>query len=353
MTNLRGKADSNDIEYISRLHGEPLFTLPAPISKNGKINPHVTRFFYKGLIRDIFHVQPVYYEHLSGTWRPLSEVCDSYSNKKAVLKSDWDKRMTPRFLIWWMKRMELLNGSILIPTPSSLLPLSFANIHFVSSTYFPDPDPETTTCDGFVGRGSVNESWATIRSSAGNTVNDSGTDASAPYVLSTSTSNQWGNLRRNIYGFDTSNVTSGFSVTAGTFSPHASGIDNTIAVNYCAVQAASASNTALATGDYANNTGLSLVSDSILAGSGLSAGYIDFTLNTSGLSYVNKTGVTKMGCQFNEDRTNSSPTWASAVDSGFSNGDFAEMAGTASDPKLTLTYVVAANSSGILASMGF
>ena len=35
-----------------------------------------------------------------------------------------------------------------------------------TSTFYPDANPETSTCDGFIGRNGVNEPFATIRAAA-------------------------------------------------------------------------------------------------------------------------------------------------------------------------------------------
>jgi hypothetical protein len=97
---------------------------------------------------DVFHVKPIYYEALDGSWRPMAEVCTHHGNRRIVLAPHAWGMIHPRFLQWLMKRQRLL-GSALEFDGGVLAPerLEFA----LTLTAYPDASPETTTMDGHVG----------------------------------------------------------------------------------------------------------------------------------------------------------------------------------------------------------
>lgn len=119
MIHINGKADPNDIAHVLRHQKEEdvVSAQPCPISdydaekKKGKINPHVTKFaLANGQFCSVFHVKPIYYEALDGTWRPMDEVAIGFGNTWIDFKGDWHTKMHPRYMEWLMKRMELLHG---------------------------------------------------------------------------------------------------------------------------------------------------------------------------------------------------------------------------------------------------
>ena len=93
---LKGKVDWNDLEFVSKRFGAPIFGMPCPIIKN-KINPHVTNFLMRnGQSISVFHIKPIYYLHHNGQWRPMEEIAYSFGNYHLNLKKDWEEKMDLR-----------------------------------------------------------------------------------------------------------------------------------------------------------------------------------------------------------------------------------------------------------------
>ena len=209
-----------------------------------------------------------------------------------------------------------------------------------TDTFYPDPDPETSTVDGYIYH--FDNNWDIAHDgTTGLVVDDSavaifigtqyGTNP-GPYLIS-----------RNILLFDTSSIGSGYEVSSATLSAYVYQIENTdndgddwIVV----VDSNPASNTSLSTADYdqvgdaINNptegsNRIDLTSMSINA-------YTDFTLDSNGIGWIDMQGITKLGFREGHDVLDS----ATDVQG---NGNYmyyysAETGGTSFDPKLTVTY---------------
>ncbi len=343
--------DTNDLVYLEQRYGKITQWNPGAIDiKTGKINPHVTQVILDdSTIVSVIHVKPVYYETYNGLWRPLSEVTVHHGNHTIEFTSDWWK-VHPRYMAWLDKRMKLIGGQLLIPSVSSIpTPYSgvIRSIHeslvplkigLTTSTFYPDPDVETTTVDGRVERSGVNETWSTIRGGAGNGHTDTATATDACWMYMTSTSNQFGTLERAIYLFDTSAIPDTDTVSSATLSIYGTGKDDPTGLSPSLNITASnpASNTDLVNSDYQN------VSDTTFAtaigySSYATTGYNNFTLNASGISAIAKTGVSKFAMRNVFDISNTSPTWSSNKWWGFS-GAYADQTGTSSDPKLVVEH---------------
>jgi len=97
-----------------------------------------------------------------------------------------------------------------------------------------------------------------------------------------------------------------------------------------------ASNNSLAISDFQNVGRTSFAS--IAQASYSTAVYNDFSLNASGITNINKTGVSKFSAQLGWDLNNNfTGTWVSDADTLIRSYD-ADSAGTTNDPKLTITY---------------
>ena len=306
--------------------------LPCPLDETGRINPQVTRFALRdGRFADVVHVKPVYYQHANGAWRPLSEVCSHHGNRDIAIRPDRVSWVHPRFLLWLMRRQRLLGSELAFWAPgyAGVQPwhLEFA----ATLTAYPDPNPETTTVDGYVSNS--NAVWATARSaSTGNNASDS---PSIAYVRTAST-----DIYRGFALFSTGSLTSGATVTAGTLSivPNSTANFDNDGDDWVNVFSSNpASNTALANGDFPQ-VGDTL--DNPTEGStrvdisGVSTGtYLDFALNAAGLAWISQTGVSKFGFREGHDCIASLPA---------SNNEIlwrtADTGGTSSDPKLVVTY---------------
>src|SRR3990167_3374284 len=62
------------------------------------------------------------------------------------------------------------------------IPSFVRSIHLTTSIFNPDPNPETTSVDGYAGRDVAEETFSTLRSSAGNTSGDTNTEMNAGII---------------------------------------------------------------------------------------------------------------------------------------------------------------------------
>jgi len=200
----------------------------------------------------------------------------------------------------------------------------------------PDANPETTSVDGTVDRGGVNETFGTIRGGAGTSSSDTvGSGSGVPRLSATTTTDQYSLLTRGIYLFDTSSLGAGAIISAATFSLYIDGASNAFSAALNVTSSAPASNTALVSGDYAvaGFGGTDFATDITIASLTINQ-YTDWTLNATGIAAISLTGITKFACRFTHDIDNTAPTWSSGADA-FITPHFAD--GT-NKPKLTVTY---------------
>lgn len=348
MKNIRGVIDRNDYQYVLKRFGEPLFGIPAPIEKR-KINPHVSKFLYEnGRMIRVFHVKPIYYATPQMTWRPLYEVASYYGNKKGmVLRGDWENYVSFEYIVWYLKRQELLKGrgiTLEYPINYGSLKLDSLKIPLLMNptlTAFPDPDPETTTVDGTVWRNVEpgGESWGTIRTGTATNSGDSATTLAQIYIRSNGSTDLWDFMGRAITLFDTSPIADTDTIDSSTYSIYngATAISDNFNLAVSMVTTTPASNTSLATGDMTNFGTTKQATDIDLTGISSNA-YFDFTLNATGLTNISKTGVSKFGFRFDKDNDNSAPTWAASTNGGWPSGTLssADATGTSEDPKLVV-----------------
>ena len=228
----------------------------------------------------------------------------------------------------------------------SMFPVTaIAGRRFLTSTTYPDPDPETTTVDGIVYRNGDTADWSVIR---GNTIGTAAVDTTATdafyQVEATATTNKWNNITRSFFLFDTSALTASATISAATLSLIGSSSSNSLSATAAQtaihiVASTPASNTALVTEDY-DQTGATSFGSFAFADFSTSA-YNDITLDANGIANISKTAVSKFGAKAGADVNNSEPTWGSTQDIRIS-GKFADTAVTTSEPKLTVTYTLPA-----------
>lgn len=216
------------------------------------------------------------------------------------------------------------------------------NLGFDTLTVYPDAHTESTSVDGYVGRIQFGtESFSTLRSGNGTDVNDTGTSLYCG-LFSHTDSNNWRHIFRAITLFDTSALTSSASISSTTLSVNSTGGGASYKNFSQSINITSsdpASNTALATGDYAiAKFGSTKFSDTSIAIATFNdSGWRDFAFNASGISAISKTGVSKFSYRYTGDIDNSAPTWASNTEA-YSPCYSADQTGTTSDPKLVVTY---------------
>jgi len=211
-------------------------------------------------------------------------------------------------------------------------------------TFFPDAHVETTTVDGTVysqGNGSLGKTWSDIRDDPGNNVEDSNTTIDV-LVGGGTVASQYETLSRCIMLFDTTTIPVGSVKSSGTVTLRTetvsveSGASDAWGINICGSNPTS--NTALASGDYANLV-FTAYSATVIAVSGLSADTDEvWTLNASGLAAVTLGGITKFGVCFTEDIAGSGN-----YDQGSrvgTRGNFysADQTGTDDDPTLSVVF---------------
>ena len=209
-------------------------------------------------------------------------------------------------------------------------------------TVYPDPNVETSTVDGWTRRNvfATPQTFNDLMAGAGTDVNDITTTDQAPQINSFSTSGNYYRVRRCIFLFDTSSLTSGATISDAVLSIKIGAKSNgfSTAPDYDIVSSTTASNTSLATGDH---TGYGTTAFASIAYASLSTSvYNDFTLDANGIANISKTSISKFGARWSWDRTSTEPTWVTntAVDA---DTIFADTANTTSDPKLVITYTVA------------
>lgn len=207
---------------------------------------------------------------------------------------------------------------------------------YLSDTFNPDANPESTSVDGRVYRGVVNETFGTIRAGVGSAGDDTFSSDLNIQVKGSGTSNQWAVLLRSFFLFDTSSIPDGDIVSAATFSLYVTAKTTNITDSVGLLQSNPASNTAIIASDYQGFTQTTRQTNSDLTISGMTtSAYNDWVLNNTGISNVSKTGITKLGIKTASDIDNSAPSWVNGA-----SGDFtANQADAGSNkPKLVVTH---------------
>ena len=214
------------------------------------------------------------------------------------------------------------------------------NLGFDTLTVYPEAGAGgvNVTCDGYVYRGEVDETFSTIRDGAGSGSSDTSVSVVACYIKGSSTSNQWSYLMRGVFSFNTSSLGSNAIISAATLSLYFYGKNNNVGDIDCHIAEAHPTDPAdLAAGDYSNISRTSFASKSY---SDVTINqYTDFNLNSSGKNNINKTGVSSFSTQSQWDINNNTTglTWSSGAYSRFI-GYPADYDGTDKDPKLVITY---------------
>lgn len=215
---------------------------------------------------------------------------------------------------------------------------------YTTSTFFPDPHPETNTVDGFASRALAvaGETWDTLRAGAGNFSSDTAGSGSFNDLLRAGTSPNWSDMIRSAYLFDTSPITDTDAVDSAVFSLYVTAVEDGVTGSGAAhvVASSPASDTAVVDSDYDLPGGWGSTSfGSIAYGSMSTDAYNDFTLNASGEANINLTGISKFGLRQSDELNDTDPTHpGSGVDDGI-RANYADTADTTTDPKLVVVHV--------------
>lgn len=330
--NLQHKIDINDLVYASeRLPKNARILASAPVGwAKGEPHFNATCFLLSnGQMISIFHVKPIYYERQDGAIRPMGEIMFHHGNRRMRLREGYEKLVNWEYLVWLIKRCQLIGGGITMPVVN--LPLLVNTV----TTVYPDPNPETTTVDGNL-PSSILGTWAAARDEATSPGPD---DTSANSVYGQARNNF--SITRGVFLFDTSSIPDGDTKNSAIFSLAADGFgpNNADTTSFRIITSSPASNTALIGADYATaNFGTTSFGSMALSSWVNTADtYNDVTVNADGLTNISLTGVTKWATRIALDIDNTEPTGNNNFE-----GRMADTAGTTSDPKLAVTHTAAA-----------
>lgn len=222
---------------------------------------------------------------------------------------------------------------------------------FATLTSYPDPHPEVTSCDGWVGQLSGWNSWNAVpylgltgirNVEASASVYDSAADivvramSGSPYMYA-SYCRMFAVLTRGVVIFDTSAIAGG-EPTAATLTVRQTGKQNQMpqSVPGLTVVASTSSSTYQLHGwDYSSVGSTAFASrswDQVLSG------FNDFVLNGSGIAHISPTGLTRFALLLSWDQAGIEPgsTGDNQVSEFILNA--ADTIGTSYDPKLVVTY---------------
>jgi hypothetical protein len=213
------------------------------------------------------------------------------------------------------------------------------NLGFDTLTRYPDAHPETDTVDGYTGRSGVDETFPTIIAAGGLIGDDAEASTFINYLSGSVTSDQFSQLRRGIFLFNTAAIGAGSVVSAATFSVWGIGKRNAIgSSDFVLVASTPTTNTAVGWPDYGFLGSTSFGAITHANFDATDTVYSNLTINGSGITDINITGITKYGSKFEWDRAGTfSGSWS--ADSSYYQINMAENAsGTAKAPKLVVTY---------------
>jgi hypothetical protein len=202
----------------------------------------------------------------------------------------------------------------------------------------------TDPIDGTLSRTGVNQTFGNICTGNGTGADATTSPGTASALVSTSTSNQFSDLYRSIFLFDTSAIPAANTVSAATLTLTGDVKANNLGSNgIVIVGSAPAANNALASGDFQTMSKTAFCSAVAYAALATGAGTTDFNFNASGIAAIAKdTGArTKLGSMSDWDQSGTfGGVWGSVL---FNYWDVyhADAAGTTQDPLLTVTHAAA------------
>lgn len=216
-----------------------------------------------------------------------------------------------------------------------MIPQDFIDRTFVGVGAWLETDLTTSfyagAGDGVYYRRGVDETWSNIRSGA-----QTGYDITSSTVvllLSASyTSSRYENFHRLVFPEDTSLLGLDAMITGATQYLYCSGKGDDLGGDGIGLDHYTTAGYAIG-----NYSGVRQASDVLYANVSTVA-YTAFALNATGLSNINKTGVTQIAARLKRDLDNSAPTWQAGL-SNYYNIYCSEQAGTSNDPYLAVDYV--------------
>jgi len=190
------------------------------------------------------------------------------------------------------------------------------------------------------------QTWSGIRNASEGTEADDSSTAITVQLANANISNRYTRLSRSFLMFDTSGLPDDCIIASTTLSMYGRsnskedgmGLGNNFDVNI--FSATTGSNTSITTDDY-DEVGTTAFSTAINYSNLSVSGYNDWVLNTSGLSNISTTGISKFStCSDYYDRTDNAPPASPPADCTTISFYSSEQEGLSCDPKLTVTYII-------------
>ncbi|NTW32498.1 MAG: hypothetical protein HGB12_07720 [Bacteroidetes bacterium] len=152
-------------------------------------------------------------------------------------------------------------------------------------------------------------------------------------------------IARSFFLFDASSLTSSAIISSATFSVYVNTKSDSYGDSYSwfnVVQSSPAGTNNLVNSDYSQCgavTNPTVGATHITAANITTSSYNDFPLNTTGLTWISKTSITKLGLREGHDATNNEIGAGSNLEVNI-RGYFADQTGTTQDPKLVVVYTL-------------
>lgn len=197
---------------------------------------------------------------------------------------------------------------------------------------YPDAGTGGTTTDADASNSSA-ATWVLARDSvSSNAVNNFAFLTSRVYQQNASS---W-QVSRPIMTVDTSLISAGGTILTATWSLKVNSFTDTDITNTSIASSFPLSNNNIVLADFSRVGGVAF--SSLATGSLINGSYNDFVLNGAGILNINQIGISGFSIRNSRDLLDQAPTADNQVSFGS-----ADLAGTTSDPKLTITFTPAPN----------
>lgn len=211
-------------------------------------------------------------------------------------------------------------------------------------TQYPEPYTGAVTATAWgASRNVGGENWATIRAGSGTGTRTGNATDRVYWMQQSGTVNLWQGLQRSMFNFNTAALTAGATIASAVLSFAGSGKTDNMGItpDVNVYGGTVTSPIAANTSDFESAGSVSFSTAITYAAWQVASVYNDFTLNASGLAAISKTGVSLFTTRNeNYDAGNVAPApgaWSAFTDSNI-DCIFPDTVGTATDPKLVVTY---------------
>lgn len=310
-------------EVVPPVDGEDI-SRRTPVSKSAVLAVEETEEEIIETVRTTFFSSPQFYED-GGEWRQIEyatttpEVFAASGAIKYVERREWWERLLP--------------GQPL-----------FAQ----TSTFRPDPNPETSSVDGSISASNTDSSQSCFFFN-GDVVSDAGTTLVVNIVSVANDNFPPGpgleddvtcTVNRTFLTFNTASLPDNATITAADVDLHIISVSSPQGLSVGLTTANPASNTSLVTGDF-DEIGTSVISNSIAITSLSTGNYNTFSITSGNFSVINLTGTTELAWSTTADITGF--IFVPDTSSNQVTARAAETSGTSQDPVLEVTYTAGAN----------